>query len=91
VMGANASAEEESHGPRGCWNTPTTPAPPNGRGVPCRRCCSPATMPRSHAGGARRRRTPRARAARTSGPDMSSAGHRPTTRRGGWTAHPAAA
>ena len=77
VMGAADSATEESFSRTTCWNTRTTPAPPNGRGAACPTCCSPAITPRSPPGAGRRPNASPASAARTCGTST----HQPLARR----------
>ncbi len=49
--------------PATCWNTPTIPAPPNGRGGACPTCCCPAITAQSPPGAAPRPSGSRANAA----------------------------
>ena len=81
VMGAAESGAEESFAPA-CWNTPTTRGRPNGRAARCRRCCSPATTPRSRAGARREAE----RITRERRPDLWARYTLMPRRRGPWTA-----
>ena len=54
VIGNPESLREESHSPA-CWRDRSTPSRWSGGSGRCRRCCSPATTPRSPPGGGSRR------------------------------------
>ncbi len=67
VLGNEPEHRSRNPSPTACWNTRTTPAPPNGRAAPSPKCSPPATtQPSPNGARARPKRSPNS-AAPTSG------------------------